>query len=396
MPVVHRPVCGVFVDEAIARGWQLPQRHMAERIRSICRLRRIAHQMVRRVLHRRGRGRHRAGGDPRRGPGRQGVAAAVERRQRGLRDRPAEGARVQDRDAARARSRPRRSATWRYPSTFGRTGRRRCGKRDSTRASRPHGPPRDCCPTCLRTARICCSSASPTSAPRAAASPSRLSAPGSSIRSTWPAAANGCGRCAKRQACPTTRPTYADLWFIEDRTEVTDWFTDARLGRVGDRRRGSDEEIQPHDRRRHDAANGFRRGETDRLVARQLELDERADGLDGLAQRRQPRRDGRRGQHRIPVGLPHRKRVVNAYNHIAASGAASAPATMSRALTSAPRAPAIRSNRAIIASSTSRMASAPTGSPGSSGHSSIAARGYGLSGCHSSTRIRSAITQLSR
>ena len=54
--------------------------------------------------------------------------------QRGLRDRPAEGARVQDRDAAQPRLPTRRSATWRCPSTFGRTGRRRCRKRDSTRA----------------------------------------------------------------------------------------------------------------------------------------------------------------------------------------------------------------------------------------------------------------------
>lgn len=34
-PLFTDPYAGVFVDEAIARGWQMPQRQMAERIRSI-------------------------------------------------------------------------------------------------------------------------------------------------------------------------------------------------------------------------------------------------------------------------------------------------------------------------------------------------------------------------
>ena len=34
-PLFTDPYAEVFVEEAIARGWQLPQRHMAERIRSI-------------------------------------------------------------------------------------------------------------------------------------------------------------------------------------------------------------------------------------------------------------------------------------------------------------------------------------------------------------------------
>ena len=108
-------------------------RHMAERIRSISGLRRVPHQMVRRILHRGGRGRHRAGGDPRRRSRRPGLAAAVDRRHRGLRDRPAEGARVQGRDVARTRRAAGRPLRRRSPSTCGRTGRTRCGRRVSTR-----------------------------------------------------------------------------------------------------------------------------------------------------------------------------------------------------------------------------------------------------------------------
>ena len=49
-----------------------------------------------------------------------------------------------------------------------------------------------------------------------------------------------------RQGVPDETPDVADLWFIEDRTEVDRLVHRARLGGVGDRRRGPDEAIQPH------------------------------------------------------------------------------------------------------------------------------------------------------
>ena len=54
----------------------------------------------------------------------------------------------------------RRPGMSRCPSIFDTIGRRRCVMRDSIRPSRPHGRPRDCCPTYPPMAKICCSSAS--------------------------------------------------------------------------------------------------------------------------------------------------------------------------------------------------------------------------------------------
>ena len=96
-----------------------------------------------------------------------------------------------------------------------------------------------------------------------------------------------------------------------------------------------------------------------RLVTRQLELDHRGDGFHRFAERRH--RAGTEGaastayRSACPIG----SREANAYNHIAASPDASAPATMSRP-TCAPRAAAIRSNSATMRSSMSRIASTST------------------------------------
>ena len=379
VPAVHRPVCG-----GVHRGGH--RARLATAAASHGRadpldigIRRIAHQMVRRVLHRRGCGRHRPGGDPRRGAGRQGVAAAMERRQRGLRDRPTQGAGVQDRDAARARRDP------------------------ATRYVPVPVDLRQDWPKALREAGF--DVTEPTAWAAEGLLPylpaegqdllferiADLSAQGSRVG----VEAFGAGffdpeyLASRRERMRQMReeagvdddtPDVQDLWYIEDRAEVTDWFS-ARgwevsaieavdlMKRYG---RTTDDDTTPR------TVFVEAQAPPDRLVARQLELDHRADGFDGVAQRRQPRRARSvRPAPQYRSACPIGKRVVNAYNHIAASGAASAPATMSRALTSAPRAPAIRSNSAIMRSSTSGMASAPTGSPGSSGHSSTPPAGTG-------------------
>ena len=61
-----------------------------------------------------------------------------------LRDRPAQGARVQGRDAGRQRCAAARPTAARCPSTCARTGRPRCATRASTRRRRPRGWPRGC------------------------------------------------------------------------------------------------------------------------------------------------------------------------------------------------------------------------------------------------------------
>ena len=195
MRTVHRHLRPAIRRRRHARGWQLPPAHMEERIRAIANyaasrtkwfddffVAASAHGIAQAVI----------------------LAAGLDarawrlpwgRRQRGLRDRPAEGARVQGRDAAPTTS--PLLATSRCPSTFARTGRRPCATRVSTLQSRPRGPPRACCRTCPPRARTCCSSASMNSARRAAGSASNHSAPGSSIPSTWRADANSCARCGE-------------------------------------------------------------------------------------------------------------------------------------------------------------------------------------------------------
>src|SRR5258708_5665908 len=67
-PLFTDPYAQLFLDAAAVHG-RADSVHL--------RLRRLAHQVVRRVLHRRRSQRHRAGGHPCRRPGRAGVAAAV-------------------------------------------------------------------------------------------------------------------------------------------------------------------------------------------------------------------------------------------------------------------------------------------------------------------------------
>ena len=170
-PLFTDPYAGVFIDEAIARGWQMPQRQMAERIRSIAGYAASRTKWFDEFFIAAG-----AGGIE------QAVILAAGLDARAWRLPWNEGSAVYEIDQPKVLafktetlhsrgSDPADPLCRRCPSTFGRTGRRRCGKRDSTRASRPHGPPRGCCPTCLPPARICCSNASPTSAQRAAAPP---------------------------------------------------------------------------------------------------------------------------------------------------------------------------------------------------------------------------------
>ena len=50
-PLFTDPYAQLFVDAAKERGWRLPPEYMLERIRAISALRRITHEVVRRVLH---------------------------------------------------------------------------------------------------------------------------------------------------------------------------------------------------------------------------------------------------------------------------------------------------------------------------------------------------------
>ena len=186
-------------------------------------LRGITNEVVRRLLRRRERPRHRAGGHPRRRTGRQGMAAAVGRT-------TAWSTRSISRRCSR--SRPRRwpttsplLATSRCPSTFARTGRKPC----ATRVSIPQKPTAWAAEGLL---------------PYLPAEGQdllferihELSAPGSRVG----VESFGAGffdpeylasrreqlrqmREKQRAIDDTDAPDVADLWFIEDRTDVADW-----------------------------------------------------------------------------------------------------------------------------------------------------------------------------
>ena len=118
-PLYTDPYAEVFIQGAITRGWELPQRHMAERIRSISGYAASRTKWFDEFFIAAGAGGIEQAVILAARARRQGVAAALERRQRGLRDRPAQGAGVQDRDAARARCRSRgtlRGGTCRPPA----------------------------------------------------------------------------------------------------------------------------------------------------------------------------------------------------------------------------------------------------------------------------------------
>ena len=100
-PLFTDPYAQMFIDEAIARGWKLPPTPVVERIRSISGYAASRTKWFDEFFIAAGA----AGIDQAvilaAGLDATGVAAAMERRQRGLRDRPAEGACVQGRDLAR-------------------------------------------------------------------------------------------------------------------------------------------------------------------------------------------------------------------------------------------------------------------------------------------------------
>ena len=305
-PLYTDPYAQVFIDAAIARGWELPQRHLAERIRSISGYAASRTKWFDEFFIAAG-----AGGIE------QAVILAAGLDARAWRLPWNDGSVVYEIDQPKVlafktetlRAHGAQPAA-RYvpvPSTCGTTGQKRCGRRGSI-ASEPTAwaaegllPYLPADGQDLLFERITDLSAQGSRVAVEAFGagffdPEYLASRRERMRQLREA-----GRRARR------RPRRGGLWFIEERTEVTDWFTESRMGGVGDRRRGSDDEIQPGDRRRHHAANDFRRGEIQRLLAGQLKFDERADGLDGFAQRRQPCRDRRRGQHRIAVGLSHRQ-----------------------------------------------------------------------------------------
>ena len=94
-------------------------------------------------------------------------------------------------------------------------------------ASLPPGRPRDCCSIYPPMGRIVCSSASQISAPRAVASRSRHSVPGSSIRSALASRRARMQRMREEAGVAGHEmPDPQELWFTEDRTDVTDWFAE--------------------------------------------------------------------------------------------------------------------------------------------------------------------------
>ena len=145
-----------------------------------------------------------AGGDPGLGPRHPRLPAALGRRGRRLRDRPASGDRIQDPHPGRSR----RRTDCRVADRRHRSARRLAGRvaapRVSTSASRPRGAPKDCCPTCRPMPRIDCSTTSPRSAHRAAGWPPSTSP----IRT--PSPTNACNRSATGGAVlvsTSTQPT---------------------------------------------------------------------------------------------------------------------------------------------------------------------------------------------
>ena len=148
VPAVHRPVCaavrrrghGARLATAAEVTWSSGSGRS--------RIRRVAHQMVRRVLHRGGRN----GID-------QAVilAAGLDARAGGCRGWTAAWS-TRSTSPRCSSSRPRRwPSTTATPSvsryvavrsTCGRTGRKRCATPDSTPRSRQRGRPRGCSPTC--------------------------------------------------------------------------------------------------------------------------------------------------------------------------------------------------------------------------------------------------------
>ena len=148
------------------------------------------HQVLRRVLHRRDQRGHPAGGDPGVRAGRPRLPAALARRHRRLRDRPAAGDRVQVAHAGRAgRPAHRRPAHGRHRSArrlAGRAARGGVRPRPAQRVERrgPAGLP------AARRAGPLCWTTSPRSARRAAGSPPRAGPP-----------ANPATRSGSRNAC---------------------------------------------------------------------------------------------------------------------------------------------------------------------------------------------------
>ncbi len=164
--------------------------------------------------------------------------------------------------------------------------------------------------------RICCSSASQISAPRAAASAVESFGAGF-FDPEYLASRREQVRQMREEAGVTDddTPDVQDLWYIEDRTEVIDWFSAhgwevstidaADLMKRYNRTTTTTQRPERLSSRPGEMSPPGRL-EALRLFAGQLKLDERADGFDGFAQRRQPRRYRRRRQHRVTVGLPHR------------------------------------------------------------------------------------------
>ena len=199
-----------------------------------------------------------------------------------------------------------------FRSTCARTGRRRCEKRVSTRrAYRLVGRGIAALFTRRRAGSLF-ERIQELSAPGAVASRWRHSTPSSSIRNALTSAGPGCSGCAKWTARAGHEMADAEeLWFPEERADVADWLgehgwqvtaTEARELMTRYHREATDESK----RRRRQA---FRRRTARRLGRAsigELELDHRGDGVDGLAERRQPCRHGRCGQHSVSVGLSYR------------------------------------------------------------------------------------------
>ena len=137
-------VVGLRSQRGVRRQGRRSRRRGRRHLRAHGQLPGRAHPFLRRVLRRRRRGGHPPGRDSRVGPRLARVPAGLARRHGRLRDRPAQGARLQGRNDGRERDVRRRPSAMPWPSIFGWTGRTRCAKPVSTPTRRPRGWPKGC------------------------------------------------------------------------------------------------------------------------------------------------------------------------------------------------------------------------------------------------------------
>ena len=306
---------------------------MIERIRSDLALCGLAHQVVRRVLHR----RRRRGID-------QAVILAAGLDARAWRLPWVDGSVVYEIDQPKVLAfksetlrdvrRPPPRATSRSLSTCARTGRKRCATRDSTRPSRRRGRPKGAALSAGRRTGPAVRAHPSTQCTRQPHRGRVLRRRDSSIPSTGKPSRAVAPAARSRQASTGDDAGVPDLWFIEERTDV---------GRLADANTAGDvassEDAADADDATGRARQGSRRSHTAhrlrRRAAPQLVTDSWNSTIAvtvSTASRSAATRAATVGAESTAYrsACPIGSREANAYNHIAASPDASAPSTMSR------------------------------------------------------------------